>query len=98
MPTPMGHLSEIPRNHRQGPFLELDVKGDKFWLWFFFYVPKLWLFLSPFQSEIICQMFDTCTDTLLGTKCHPSLENTRLVTHDRAQTTEDQCLGFMVGL
>lgn len=61
-------------------------------------MPKLWLFLSPFQSEIICQMFDTYIDTLLGSKCHPSLEDACLVTHDRAQTTEGQCLGFMVGL
>lgn len=61
-------------------------------------MPKLWLFLSPFQSELICQMFDTYIDTLLGSKCHPSLEDACLVTHDRAQTTEDQCLGFMVGL
>lgn len=60
--------------------------------------PKIWLLLSPFQSEIICQMSDIYTDAVLGTKCHPSLENACLVTHDRAQTTEDECLVLMVGL
>lgn len=60
--------------------------------------PKLWLFLSHFQSEIICQMSGIYTDAVLGPKCHPSLENACLVTHDRAQTTEDECRGLMVGL
>lgn len=60
--------------------------------------PKLWLLLSLFQSEIICQVSDNYTDAVLSTKCHPSLENACLVTHDKAQTTEDECLGLMVGL
>lgn len=59
---------------------------------------ELRLLLSLFQNEIICQMSDTCTDAVLGTKCHPSLENACFVTHDRAQTTEDACLGLMVSL
>lgn len=60
--------------------------------------PELWLLLSPFQSEIICQMSAIYTDAVLGTECHPSLENACFVTHDRAQTTQDECLGLMLGL
>lgn len=59
---------------------------------------KLWLLLSPFQSEITCQMSDIYSDAVLGIRCHLSSENACLVTHDVAQTTEDECLSLMVGV
>lgn len=81
VPTSVGCLSahlrwrghESQGNHRQGLFLELDMGGSKC-CFSGGKRPKLWLLLSPFQSEIICQMSDIYTDAVLGTKCHPSLE------------------------
>jgi len=90
-----GHKSQ--GSHREGLSLELDMGGSKC-CFSGGKTPKFWLLLSPFQSEIICQMSDIYTDAVLGTKYHPSLENACLVTHDRAQTTEDECLDLMVGL